>query len=399
MTRKGVWNLQQVRDKYLQELWAQRTGAWSWGNNNMGQLGHNDKTQRSSPVQIGSNDEGWQISGADQASAYTSATYTSFFVIKDDNTLWSWGSNYFGSGGINLAPANGKRSSPVQIPGTTWKSLGGGKYSMSAIKTDGTLWSWGYNDKGELGLNNLTRYSSPVQVPGTTWSSVSGGDHTRIARKTDGTLWTWGLNEAGALGDGTTTQRSSPVQVPGTSWTDNIAACQLSNFAIKSDNTMWGWGFNYEGALGQNNRTNYSSPKQIPGTTWKLLVKPGGTGNSRSFMAIKTDGTLWVTGSNTKGGLGQNSPETSHRSSPVQVPGTWSTTIRPSQAKYGRWAVAIKDDNTLWGWGNNNEGFLGQNDVVDRSSPVQIPGMWVDVQAGGSSSTFAIRQTLTPSQL
>ena len=131
---------------------------WSWGGNSAGKLGLNDKTQRSSPT---------QIPGTTWSTATSSSNYASSFGIKTDGTLWSWGQNYFGMLGLN-AGEPGRRSSPTQIPGTTWRSIDADwKAAVIATKTDGTAWGWGYNQYGELGLNNRTAYSSPVQVPGT----------------------------------------------------------------------------------------------------------------------------------------------------------------------------------------------------------------------------------------
>jgi alpha-tubulin suppressor-like RCC1 family protein len=120
------------------------------------------------------------------------------------------------------------RSSPVQIPGTTWNDINGGAEHALARKTDGTLWAWGLNASGQLGdLTNVSK-SSPIQIPGTTWNDIAAGCNSSSARKTDGTLWGWGQNVAGVLGDGTATPRSSPVQIPGY-WID-IAGTNAATF-------------------------------------------------------------------------------------------------------------------------------------------------------------------------
>ena len=119
-------------------------------------------------------------------------------------------------------------SSPTQVPGTTWKQITNAYNQMGAIKTDGTLWMWGYNDNGQLGQNDTVRYSSPVQIPGTTWAYVGANkEKGTIASKTDGTLWSWGSGTYGQTAHNDQTQRSSPVQVPGTTW-----GTTLSQFGI-----------------------------------------------------------------------------------------------------------------------------------------------------------------------
>jgi alpha-tubulin suppressor-like RCC1 family protein len=141
------------------------------------------------------------------------------FAIKTDGTLWSWGGGYNG-GLVNGSTAD--RSSPTQINGTNWKFVSAGKYNGSAIKTDGTLWLWGSNNNGQLGDGTTTNRSSPVQTvaAGTNWKAVANGGYLCMAIKTDGTLWTWGQGSTGALGDGTTNPKSSPIQtiVGGTNW-------------------------------------------------------------------------------------------------------------------------------------------------------------------------------------
>ena len=156
-------------------------------------------------------------------------------ATKTDGTLWTWGYNAVGQLGINNAV---QTSSPTQIPGTNWKALTPGRQGLmyvsgGALKTDGTLWTWGYNENGQLGLNDRTSYSSPMQIPGTTWEDVSSGSYAMSATKTDGTLWMWGDNSAGQLGLNNEIKYSSPVQVPGTWSTFGFNTAKKMSFGIK----------------------------------------------------------------------------------------------------------------------------------------------------------------------
>ena len=284
---------------------------WSWGNNNDGCLGLNQASvQHSSPAQIGE-DTTWAIA-TPLISGYTVA-------VKTNGTLWSWGNNNYGNLGNN---ATAHMSSPIQIPGTTWRttdgSIGGGYRWCGAIKTDGTLWMLGgEDDYGELAQNNNANFSSPIQIHGggTTWNYVGGGNKHGCATKTDGTLWVWGGNGYGQLGQNGphNTDYSSPVQVPGTTWS-KCSGGEYQTVATKTDGTAWAIGYNSDGQLGQNNETNYSSPVQIPGTNWSRLA------NSDDYViGLKTDGTLWGIGRNPHGQFGNNN--VIRYSSPVQVAG------------------------------------------------------------------------------
>ena len=204
------------------------------------------------------------------------------------------------------------------------------------------------------------------------------GAFSCLALKTDGSLWAWGRSEMGSLGIPSIAHdahQSSPVQIPGT-WGGSQIRMDYNGAAIKSDGTLWVWGPDWYGQLAQNtggNNTNLSSPTQIPGTTWKNVVTKVDT-----FTATKTDGTLWSWGRQHDGSLGQNSPSNSHLSSPTQIPGTtWS-----SVASRGSNVIATKTDGTLWNWGMKSSGKLGQNSVTYFSSPVQVPGTNWSFQQG-----------------
>ena len=266
---------------------------WTWGDNSWGQLGQNSPgpSDRSSPVQVGTETTWAGLSDEDSLDTYKLAMWDTGLAIKTDGTLWAWGDNNSGQLGQNQASAQlGKLSSPVQIPGT-WSKFDCGEYGDGGIKTNGTLWMWGTNARGELGQNQafpaLGRVSSPTQVPGTTWSKISLGEFQVAAIKTDGTLWSWGYNGKGQLGlnEGTGGQPgsySSPVQVgTDTTWRDvNIQGAQ-SCFAVKTDGTLWSWGYNYGGRLGLNQGTpaSRSSPTQI-GSHTDVIRLGGGQYNT-----------------------------------------------------------------------------------------------------------------------
>ena len=239
---------------------------WGWGRNGNGQLGLNDTTYRSSPVQVGAGSTWSTVAGG--------ASFT--FAIKNDGTLWSWGSNANGVLGLSLGSYANYRSSPVQVGALTdWLAVGCGLYSAYAIKTDGTFWAWGRNSNGRLGLNVVSDRSSPTQVGAlTNWASLparnwSGGFGSFGAIKTDGTLWTWGTGLAGQLGLNNSTYYSSPKQVGSlTTWLKIISGYR-NMMAIKTDGTLWAWGYAANGQLGLGNTTYYSSPVQVGAlTTW-----------------------------------------------------------------------------------------------------------------------------------
>ena len=350
-------------------------GLWTWGGSLNGQLGDNTITHKSSPIQTVAGGTNWKLVAAGQ---YNTAG------IKSDGTLWIWGHNTHGQLGDNSVVW---KSSPVQTVsgGTNWKQVACAGYHTLAIKTDGTLWLWGRNQYGQMGNNTITHRSSPVQTiaGGTNWKQVTGGAyHYCAAIKTDGTLWTWGFNSDGQLGDNTTTVKSSPVQTvaAGTNW-KQVSSGRFHITAIKTDGTLWTWGYNNQGQLGENTVASKSSPVQTVagGTDWKLV----GSGNYH-IAAIKTDGTLWNWGNNQAGQLGDNTRVP--KSSPVQTiaGGTnWKQVTGGNNLN-----MAIKTDGTLWLWGRNFYGGLGTNDITHRSSPVQtVAGgtNWKLVSSGYSS--------------
>jgi len=343
---------------------------WAWGRNDLGIMGDGTTIDKSSPVQIGSLTN-WSMLGN---------TYRSNFVVKTNGTFWSWGGNAFGELGQGNST---NRSSPTQIGAlTNWAKVSTGDYgTQGAIKTDGSLWTWGYNITGVLGIgvaHNIIRdRSSPAQLGAlTNWSSISFASLHVLSTKTDGTLWTWGRGSYGMLGLGNTASVYSPVQVGSlTNWL-SVSASQYVSAAIKTDGTLWTWGHPFQGGLGHNSASYYSSPKQVGALTNWLSVSAGYMG----CRAIKTDGTLWSWGRNIDGELGLG--DTTSRSSPVQVGNltNWSSLGAKSTQN-----MAIKTDGTLWAWGQNNLGILGLGDTISRSSPTQVgtSSNWLKVAAGG----------------
>jgi len=379
-TVKGSWELQDVRDKALAGIWKEYDSSgdpftmFMWGRNTQGNLGQNNLTNYSSPVQVTGTT--WSRMQSDNYATLAN---------KVDGTLWAWGDNNKGQLGQNESGST-DRSSPVQIPGTTWtRPFAINDNQAGCIKSDNTMWMWGHGEEGTLASNNRTNYSSPIQVPGS-WSlaedAANVGMHATKAIKTDGTLWAWGANGYGTLGQNSRNNYSSPMQIgSATNW-NYVARSWGGAFAINTSGELYAWGSNFYGCLGINangaDSTARSSPVQIPGTTWKSAY--GGTVNT---AGLKTDGTLWTWGSNDSGQLGQNNR--TQYSSPVQVPGTTWTKAKSMYAG----TIAQKSDGTLWVMGYNDYGSLGQNNRVKYSSPVQIPGTTWDSSVGGNANFMA----------
>ena len=378
--RNNTWKLNQWYDQDVAgnvSYSANTYQLWGWGNGGNGILGQNDTTQRSSPVQVGT-ESIWKTVGGGAIQG------NMVMANKTDGTLWVWGYNLNGQLGLNQqGHAPGARSSPTQLPGTWGDALFTGTGWTHATKADGTLWAWGdgYGD-GYTAQNNRTRYSSPVQIGSATdWGTTRGKLSGAMAVKTNGELWGWGNNGYGKLGQNSAgTSYSSPIQIPGTTWS-TLRAYNYAFAAVKTDGTLWVTGYNQYGKLGQNNTTNYSSPIQIPGT-WKDLTG----GSMRDFSGfINTDNELWMIGYNHYGFLGQNETAVTAYSSPIQVPGSWD------QVGFTRYStMGIKTDGTSWVWGMNEFGNLGINSRTYYSSPVQIPGTDWDQPIGTEKQMFAL---------
>jgi len=298
-------------------------------------------------------------------------SFDDVFVPADafrEGNLWTWGLNSYGRLGDNTVV---DRSTPVTTfaGGTNWKQVTGGGNYTAAIKTDGTLWTWGDNTSGQVGDNTTTQRLTPVTTlaGGANWKQVSCGFRHTAAIKTDGTLWTWGFNGLGVLGNNTTVDSLTPVTTfaGGTNW-KQVACGYNRTAAIKTDGTLWNWGRGNEAQLGDNTATTRSVPVTTfaGGTNWKQVACGG-----LIAAAIKTDGTLWTWGANNaQGALGNNTAE--NRSTPVT---TFAGGTNWKQVACGDlYTAAIKTDGTLWTWGYNTVyGQLGINNTTDnRSTPV-----------------------------
>jgi alpha-tubulin suppressor-like RCC1 family protein len=367
--------------EWREAAWAPPTEnqLWAWGSNCFGRLGDGTTTARCSPVQeFGSAVDWTQVSAG---SAHTAA-------VKTSGTLWAWGFNASGQLGDGTTTT---RCSPVQEFGsaTDWARVSAGGYHTAAVKTSGTLWAWGSNGLGQLGDGTTTTRCSPIQEFGsaTDWAQVSAGRYHTAAVKTSGTLWAWGCNAFGRLGDGTVTNRCSPIQEFGSSsdWTQ-VSADLNHTAATKTSGTLWAWGANTCGQLGDGTRTDRCSPVQEFGsaTDW-TQVSAGGTHTA----AVKTSGTLWAWGYNDSGRLGDGT--VTNRCSPIQE--FSSATDWALVSACGGHTAATKTSGTLWAWGVNGCGRLGDGTITNRCSPVQeffSATDWAQVSAG-NAHTAAVR--------
>ena len=364
---------------------------WAWGDGQQGILGTGTAgVINNSPVQVGS--ESYWLGRDPEDEKKSKLSYAPAFAITNEGKLFTWGP---GGDGRKGDGTTSNTCSPVQIGSLEdWDNVAAWDAGGSAVKTDGTLWTWGDGQFGALGDGTTVDKSSPVQVGSLTdWDRVYAGRQHTFGIKTDGTLWVWGFNQYGGNGTGNTTYYSSPVQVGSlTNWA-SLGPGSEYTAAVKTDGTLWAWGRNASGQLGTGNTTDYSSPVQIGSLTdWKQVsCHVGMNSPSRGgWLAVKTDGTLWGTGTQTTT-IGANTGEigvgnTTTYSSTVQIGRLtdWKNVVSVHYA-----SQAIKTDGTMWTWGRGYFG-TGLGDNTDRSSPAQVGSdtTWQQVGTTAANTTY-----------
>ena len=367
------------------------SGNWSdiyvygTGYNGYGQLGINNTTDSKVLAQT------WNISGVKQVTAGETHTV----ALKQDGTVWAWGRNQYGQIGDNTTT---DRLIPVQVLGkdgegeiTGITAIFAGNSHTVALREGGTVWAWGRNNYGQLGDDTITNRHVPVQVKGrggegelTGVTAISAGGNHTVALNENGTVWAWGYNGCGRLGDGTTTDRLTPVQVLGEGGEGEltgvtaISAGGNHTVVLNENGTVWAWGYNECGQLGDNTTTDRLTPVQVLGEGAKDELT-GVTAISAGYgytVALKQDGTVWAWGDNWYGQLGDNT--TTDRHTPVQVlgeGGTGELTGVTAISAGLNHTVALKEDGTVWAWGYNGYGQLGDGTAgVGYDTPVQVKG-------------------------
>jgi len=341
---------------------------YGWGDNSNGDIGDGTTSQRSLPISI-------TFSGLTGTLTALAVGGNRSLALDSNATVWSWGDNPIGDGTNNEAHA------PAHL--TTLSSItviAEGRDHSMAVDSGGHIWTWGQNANGQLGDSTTTNRISPVEVLNTTGTgsflsgiaAVAGGGSHSLAATSTGTVYTWGLNSDGQLGDGTTTQRTIPVTVTGLSGTIIVAVSGGSAFSAALDNGghVWTWGNNSAGQLGNGTTTSQSTPVEVTlsGTTSPYLSNIVALDCGNVFCAALTGtGTVWTWGGNSVGQLGDGT--TTDRHNPVQVPNLSGVVAISVGDNTG---LALKEDGSIQSWGYNPNGDLGVS--ANYSVPVTIYG-------------------------
>jgi alpha-tubulin suppressor-like RCC1 family protein len=306
-------------------------------------------------------------------------------ALKSDGTVWDWGYNWYGKLGDGTLV---DRHTPIQVHGpgdvaylSSITAIMGGESHNFALKSDGTIWSWGWNGLGQLGDGSFTDRYTPVQVNGLgSVTALGGRGYHSLAIKTDGTVWTWGYNVAGELGYDTSSSpcpppmfnfcSSLPGQVMGLSQVMTVTGGYVHSLAVLSDQTLRAWGGNSDGQLGNGDASYLSS--MLPVTVSGLMNVSQVSAGWKHSLALKTDGTVWAWGRNDRGEVGTGMTTTKGITLPVQVTGLNSMTAVSGGDCH---SISLKSDGTVWSWGCNDRGQLGDGTWVDKSTPVRVNGL------------------------
>jgi len=243
---------------------------------------------------------------------------------------------------------------------------------------------WGYDREGQLGDGTITSRSGYGDIrAGNDVVQVAAGSGHGLAVRSDGTVWAWGFNGAGELGDGTTTSRSTPVQVPGLTGATQVAASGYFSLALRSDGTVWAWGDNQGGQLGRGTTSNHEvTPARVRGLGRVTKISAGGS----FVLALRSDGTVRAWGDNRRGQLGNGT--TASSPVPVKVAGLSGVTGISAgfDASIATRASGISAITSVWTWGGNDVGQLGDGTLTSRSTPGRVTGLPVSIagiSAGG----------------
>jgi alpha-tubulin suppressor-like RCC1 family protein len=300
-------------------------------------------------------------------------------ALLPDGTVWMWGAALNGmSSGTVPARVRG-------LTGITQVAAGQNGEDLFAVGPGGGVWAFGHNTDGQLGNGSTADDFSPAPVPGLTGiTQVSAGAYDTLAVRSDGTVWAWGSNLYGELGDGTTTDRLTPKQVRGLSGITQVSAGLYYTLAVRSDGTVWAWGLNGNGELdGSANKTVHLSPEQVPGLSGITQVATDGF----HALALRSDGTVWSWGTNDHGEVGDGT--TKARLSPEPLSLSAVTQI----AVGSEMSAAIRSDGTLLTWGDDNTGGLDLSTVRWSVNPTPSPAIgltWVSQVAFGEGYGLAL---------
>ncbi|SOD74894.1 alpha-tubulin suppressor-like RCC1 family protein [Jatrophihabitans sp. GAS493] len=341
---------------------------YCWGYNGLGQLGDGTVGDEFDPELIAGS---WSS---------ISAGYDGTCGIKTDQTLWCWGYNVHGSVGDSTTADKHAPTAATVSGTTTWLSVSVGQYFACGLKTDHTLWCWGNNGNGELGIGSTTDATLPTQVGATTWSAVGTGyDHACAVKSSDSSLWCWGYNAQGQLGDASTTQRTSPVAVAGGGTWTAVSGGILHTCATRVSGAMYCWGYNAYGQVGDGTTTTpRSSPTLVTTsgvTTWSTV-----TLGQNTSCGLKTDNTLWCWGHNDLGMLGNGN--TTDQPTPVS-PGT--STYNTISGGFQH-VCGIRSGGTIWCQGYDGYGIAGQTKDYGVFAPSQLP-LTASAWASGAQAT------------
>jgi alpha-tubulin suppressor-like RCC1 family protein len=327
--------------------------VWVTGANSQGQLGDGTTSSKNSPIHLST------LSNITAVSTGTNSSY----ALDTDGFVWAWGGNSSGELGTGTTTNS---LVPVKIQGiTNVIAISAGAGCMAALKSDGTVWVWGYNWYGISANGSTANVLAPVQVLGVSnITAIANEGDCIIALKNDGTVWGWGNGVYGQLGNGKTASYQTPVQATGLTNVIAIAGGFGQTFALKNDGTVWGYGYNLQGQLGDGTATSRTTAVIISSLTSITKIVSG----SNHAVALKSDGTVFVWGRNASYGVFGNGTSSTSLT-PIQVSALTNVTSLTAGNDY---SLAIKTDGTVWGWGLNSSGQLGDGSNISKLSPVLV---------------------------